>query len=183
MDAIVENRREALKAKAPERRLWWRRVLMFGGVFVVVVGLIVGSYFAITALPGMMANRELDQRLRDVSFTTSDGSEVADASVLRKMVEGTMPVVDEYMKKSRGGSWLARLIEQSGVQTTPSAILLVTVILAVALGFVTALFVSQPYAAPIVACIGNVQVAGRIHRDTARSAQPGAGFAARSQPT
>src|SRR5258706_2026918 len=38
MDAIVENRREALKAKAPERRLWWRRVLMLGGVFIVVVG-------------------------------------------------------------------------------------------------------------------------------------------------
>ena len=123
-------------------------------VFVVVVGLIVGAYFAITSLPGMMANRELDKRLRDVSFTTSDGSEVSDASVLRKMVEGPMPVVDEYMKKSRSGSWLARLIEQSGVQTTPSAILLVTVILAGVVGFVTALFVSQPYAAPIVACIG-----------------------------
>ena len=38
MDAIVENRREALKAKAPERRLWWRRVLMLGGVAIVVVG-------------------------------------------------------------------------------------------------------------------------------------------------
>ena len=38
MDAIVENRRDALKAKAPERRLWWRRVLMLGGVIIVVVG-------------------------------------------------------------------------------------------------------------------------------------------------
>ncbi|HMI95287.1 MAG TPA: HlyD family secretion protein [Micropepsaceae bacterium] len=38
MDAIVENRREALKAKAPERRLWWRRVLMAGGVAIVLVG-------------------------------------------------------------------------------------------------------------------------------------------------
>ena len=37
-------------------------------VFVVVVGLIVGAYFAITALPGMMASRELDKRLRDVSL-------------------------------------------------------------------------------------------------------------------
>src|SRR5216684_906992 len=38
MDAVVENRRDALKAKAPERRLWLRRVLMLGGVAIVVVG-------------------------------------------------------------------------------------------------------------------------------------------------
>ncbi len=38
MDAIVETRRDALKAKAPERRLWLRRVLMLGGVVIVVVG-------------------------------------------------------------------------------------------------------------------------------------------------
>ena len=42
-------------------------------VFLFVVALIVGSYFAITALPGMMAQRELDKRLKDVSFTDSSG--------------------------------------------------------------------------------------------------------------
>jgi tight adherence protein B len=122
-------------------------------VFLVVVGLIVGAYLAIAALPGMMAGRELDRRLRDVSFTT-DGSEDQDASVLRKMVEGPMPVVDRFMKRSRPGFWLARLIEQSGIQTTPSAIMLVTLMTAGVVGFLTAVFVSQPYAAPIAACIG-----------------------------
>src|ERR1700682_4782698 len=38
MDAVVEGRRDALKAKAPQRRLWWRRVLMLGGVIIVAVG-------------------------------------------------------------------------------------------------------------------------------------------------
>src|ERR1700674_2872031 len=38
MDAVVEGRRDALKAKAPQRRRWWRRVLMLGGVIIVVVG-------------------------------------------------------------------------------------------------------------------------------------------------
>jgi len=38
MDAIVEDRRLALKMEAPKRRLWLRRVLMLGGVIAVVVG-------------------------------------------------------------------------------------------------------------------------------------------------
>ena len=38
MDAIVADRIEFLKAKAPDRRLLWRRVLMAGGVLVVAVG-------------------------------------------------------------------------------------------------------------------------------------------------
>ena len=122
-------------------------------VFVVVTGLIVGSYFAITALPGMMAKRELDKRLRDVSFT-SDGSDGEEASILRKMSEGPMPVVDKFIKESSSGTWLTRLIEQSGVQTTPSAIMLVTVMSAGILGLVTAVFVPQPFAGPVAALVG-----------------------------
>ena len=38
MDAVVENRREALKAEAPSRRRLWRRVLMLAGVIAVVAG-------------------------------------------------------------------------------------------------------------------------------------------------
>jgi tight adherence protein B len=122
-------------------------------VFVVVVGLIGGSYFAITAMPGMMASRELDKRLRDVSFTAG-GSEVVDVSILRKMADGPMPGIDRFMKASRSGSWLTRLIEQSGVQTSPSAIVLVTLIAAAVVGLVTAIFVKQPYAGPLAACVG-----------------------------
>jgi tight adherence protein B len=122
-------------------------------VFVVVVGLIVGSYFAITALPGMMAQRELDKRLKDVSFTDSSG-EVVESSVLQKMVEGPMPVIDKFVKESRQGSGLSKLIEQSGVQTTPSGLMLVTVVSAAVFGLLTAIFVARPYAAPIAAVIG-----------------------------
>jgi tight adherence protein B len=122
-------------------------------VFVVVTGLIVGAYFAITALPGMMAQRELDKRLRDVSFA-ADGADTEEASILRKMAEGPMPVVDKFMKESASGSWLTRLIEQSGVQTTPSAIMLVTLVFAVLFGIATALFVPQPYAGPLAALVG-----------------------------
>jgi membrane fusion protein (multidrug efflux system) len=38
MDAVVEDRRLALKMDAPKRRRWLRSVLMFGGVIIVAVG-------------------------------------------------------------------------------------------------------------------------------------------------
>ena len=131
------------------------------GVFVVVVGLILGSYFAITALPDMMAQRELDKRLKDVSFTDASG-ETEDTSVLRKMVEGPMPVLDKFVKDSKQGSGLSRLIEQSGVQTTPSGLMLVTLVSAAVVGLVTAVFVSKPYAAPIAACVGAMLPIGYV---------------------
>jgi tight adherence protein B len=123
-------------------------------VFVVVVGLILGSYFVITTLPGMMAQRELDKRLRDVSFSDAAAEGGEEPSVLRKMVEGPMPVVDKFVKESRQGSGLARLIEQSGVQTTPSGLMLMTVVSAAVVGLLTALLVNRPYATPIAACVG-----------------------------
>jgi tight adherence protein B len=122
-------------------------------VFLFVVGLTVGTYYAITTLPGMMAQRELDKRLKDVSFTDSSGEEI-ESSVLQKIVEGPMPSVDKFVKESRQGSGLAKLIEQSGVQTTPSGLMLVTLISAATFGLLTAVFVRQPYAAPLAACIG-----------------------------
>ena len=122
-------------------------------VFVVVVALIVGTYYAVTTLPGKMAERELDKRLREVSFTDSAG-EVVEASVLQKMVEGPMPVIDKFVKESRQGSGLSKLIEQSGVQTTPSGLMLVTLVSAAVFGLITAVFVARPYAAPIAACVG-----------------------------
>jgi hypothetical protein len=71
-------------------------------VFLFVVALIVGSYYAITTLPGMMAQRELDRRLKDVSFTDSSG-EVVESSVLQKIVEGPMPVVEQVRQGVAAG--------------------------------------------------------------------------------
>jgi hypothetical protein len=38
-------------------------------VFVLVVGLIMGGYYGLTQLPGWLAARRLDRRLREVSLT------------------------------------------------------------------------------------------------------------------
>ena len=45
---------------------------------------------------------------------------------MKRAVEGPLPAVDRLMSRTRTGSRLARLIEQSGVRTTPSAIVMFT---------------------------------------------------------
>ncbi len=57
-----------------------------------------------------------------------------------------MPALDRLVAATGAGSGLARLIEQSGVQTTGSAIVLFSAGSAVGLGLLTALFVPQAFA-------------------------------------
>jgi tight adherence protein B len=66
------------------------------------------------------------------------------------------------VKDSKQGSGLSKLIEQSGVQTTPSGLMLVTLVSAAVVGLVTAMFVSKPYAAPIAACVGAMLPIGYV---------------------
>jgi tight adherence protein B len=117
-----------------------------------------GTYLAITYLPGMLANREMDRRLRDVS-SLSPGPETADGTaapntVVRQAKSGPMPVIDRLVANSAVGGKLQRLIDQSGVDTTPSAMIMSSV-LACAVGLLVGiLFSSQPIAAPVAAVGG-----------------------------
>jgi tight adherence protein B len=122
-------------------------------VFLLVSGAIVGAYFAMTELPGVMAARKLDKRLREVAHEVVP-SEGSDDSVIKRASEGPLPGVDKLIAKTNAGSWLGRLIEQSGVPTTPSAIALSSFILAAVLGLVTYLFSGRLVAALAAAVFG-----------------------------
>jgi tight adherence protein B len=120
-------------------------------VFIVVAGLIVGGYFLVSALPEIMARRRLDERLRDVSaFSVGD----SDESVVMKEIEGPLPAVERMMKATRAGSWLKRLIEQSGQPIAPSAVVLMSIGAAVVLGLLAAMFLRFPFAMLLVGAAG-----------------------------
>jgi tight adherence protein B len=131
-------------------------------VFIVVVGLIVGAYFAITILPGRIAEKRLDERLRDVSSVQID--ETGEASVVRRIAEGPLPAVDRALEGTRVGIGLSRLIEQSGVRTTPSGVVAMSVGAAIVAGLLGLLFVRQPIAAPIAAAVGAMLPYGYLRR-------------------
>jgi tight adherence protein B len=119
--------------------------------FLVMTGTIAGGYAAVTFLPGIIAARRLDRRLRDVAMPMGDETAVeSEATVIKERKEGPLPIIDRAL----AGSWFSRLIEQSGVSTTPSAMLVISVGVAVLLAAVTAVFVRLMFAPFIAGAAG-----------------------------
>jgi len=125
-------------------------------VFIGVAVAIIGGYFAAMELPGILAARKLDRRLRDVSpdVPAGDPKAAGDETVLQHKLEGPLPGVDRLVSGTGIGKRMGRLIEQSGVRTTPSAITLICLFCAAACGLLAFLFVPQAMAALAAACFG-----------------------------
>ena len=110
-------------------------------VFVVVSGLVMGAFYGLQQLPGYLASRRLDRRLREVSRPL--GTDLPDTpSFITEVKKGPLPAIDRAL--GGANSSLATLIEQSGVQTTPSAIMLMMVLAALASGILCMLFIKVP---------------------------------------
>jgi tight adherence protein B len=120
-------------------------------VFMFVSGLVMTGYFVATS--GLAARRQIDRRLKEVSSETETGGPL-DATVVKHAAEGPLPGIDRYLSRTRGGSMLARFIEQAGVKTTPSALVMFSLGAAVGSGAIAAIFIHQPFFAPVVAALG-----------------------------
>ena len=121
-------------------------------VFLFVTGLIVGVYFVLVS--GVAAQRQIDRRLREVSIgQVVDDPAAVDPTVVKRAAEGPMPAVDRLLSRSRAGSGLGRLIEQSGVRTTGSAIVMFSLGAAVGVALLAMMFVRQPLAALALALL------------------------------
>jgi tight adherence protein B len=135
-------------------------------VFLLVAGAIVGGYYAFTTLPERMANKRLQERLQGLSTSPKSG---ADDSVLARPKAGPLPMVDKLMSSSGGGMWLGRLIEQSGVRTTASTIVILTIGLAIAAALIADLLARQAIFMPVAAAIfGSLPILFLMNRRSAR---------------
>jgi tight adherence protein B len=112
-------------------------------VFVVVTAILLGGYAAVTRLPDFLKRRQLDRRLRDVSAPAASSEE--SESILKLSSAGPVPAFDRMAAGTRGGMWLSRLIQQSGKHTSPGAIVVFSVGLALIVGFITFAFARQPW--------------------------------------
>jgi len=124
-------------------------------VFAFVVALVMGTYAALAYLPGLLATREMDKRLRDVStFYFDQPMQDGSGSIVRQEKIGPLPQIDRLLAGTPIGIRLGRLIDQSGLETTPSAIIVAS-IGGAAIGFVVAMmFSQQPLARPLAAVLG-----------------------------
>jgi tight adherence protein B len=118
--------------------------------FLVMTATIVGGYAAVTYLPGVLAARQLSRRLEGITRPAADGSADAEATVVKQKKAGPLPAVDRVL----AGSWLARLIEQSGVNTTASGIVVFSVGIGAALAGLTFIAVRQAFAPVIGGALG-----------------------------
>ena len=112
-------------------------------VFILGAGGVFGVYWLVTSLPEIQARRELDQRLRDVSMPLDP---VAQESIVKQAHEGPLPSIDRAIATMGMGSSLSKLIEQSGAKTTPSTIIVMSIVGAALGAFLVATFVRLPFA-------------------------------------
>jgi tight adherence protein B len=110
-------------------------------VFLLVTSLVIGAYYGLQQLPGYLAARKLDRRLREVSRPS--GGDLPDTpSFVTQVKQGPLPALDRAM--GGANSSLATLIEQSGVNTTPSAIMLAMIAAALVSGVICMIFIKVP---------------------------------------
>jgi len=137
-------------------------------VFVLVVGFVLGGYYAVTMLPGTLASRRLDQRLRDVS-TPIESESVSGATVVKQSSEGPLPALERAVSKTSAGGWIARLIGQSGVKTSVRAVLVMSLVAGLGFAFVAAVFIRLPFVSLLAGPLGFVAPFGWLrHRRTKR---------------
>ncbi len=121
-------------------------------VFVVVSGAVFGAYLLLTQLPDKLAGRQLEKRLRDLSRPPDEPS---GSTVLSQQPHQWLPAVDHLVSGMRSGSWLKKLIEQSGTRTSPSAVLMLSLVAGAALAIAAVIYGRMlPIAAVIAGIVG-----------------------------
>jgi len=119
--------------------------------FIVMSATIAGGWWAVTYLPDVIASRRLDRRLKDVSIPFgSEDSGTGELTVVKQRKEGPLPTVDRVLKES----WMTRLIEQAGVNTTPSTIVVISLLVGLFCAVLVTMFLHQLFAWILVGAAG-----------------------------
>lgn len=91
-------------------------VIAIGLMFLIGAGAVLGGYYALAEMPGVLQQRRLSARLDEISRTPGDEpSTDAGGALVKSRHEG---VVDRVMGRTARGSRLARWVEQSGVKVS-----------------------------------------------------------------
>lgn len=115
--------------------------------FIVGVGLVLALASFASKVPGMLLQRKLESRLREISLV--DGADDGDHEVIVKSGKGgMMPALDRAFGRTARGNALSAWIEQSGTKASLSSVLGVAVVLGVLMAFVAAVFTHAAWSMP-----------------------------------
>ncbi|MCA1560486.1 MAG: type II secretion system F family protein [Acidobacteria bacterium] len=121
--------------------------------FVFGVALVVSLFMGGSKLPGMLLRRKLDARLMEVTQpveATPDAGKV----LVKVRHEGLVPGLDRALGETARGSAIGRWIEQSGVKTSISSMLLIATVVAVPVALLVGAATRAPWGLPLGAAIG-----------------------------
>jgi tight adherence protein B len=121
--------------------------------FVIGIGLVMGAYFGLTKVPGMLAQRKLMGRLQELSAPL-DQPDAAKAALVKVTNPGVVPSFDRLMAGTTRGYALARWIEQSGMKASISSVLLVALVLAAVFALVATMATRAPWSMVAGAAFG-----------------------------
>ena len=136
------------------------------GVFLVATGIAMGIGWAVSSIPGNMAQRRLAKRLKEVG-SMAPVVEGEAATVVRQEDAGPLPAVQRLLGKTAGSS-LERLIEQSGVRATTGGIISVSIGLAMLGVLGVLMFAPVATAAPLGLVAGVLPFLFLLQRRSAR---------------
>ena len=123
--------------------------------FVLGVGGVMAVYVYGSRVPGMMLQRKLEARIEEVTQKEADETPASKVkALLKSSKEGPLPGLDRMLSGTDRGSALGRWIEQSGVKTTISSLLLMATVCAVIFAVIGSLFVRQFWIMPVAGAIG-----------------------------
>jgi tight adherence protein B len=123
--------------------------------FAVGFGMVFGTYFGATKVPGMVLQRKLESRLQEISSPEEVTDNDSKDQTLRKTIAaGMMPAFDRMVGGTTKGTALSAWIEQSGVKTSLSTVLLVAVALGAGLGLLGLVMIKLPVAMFLLGAFG-----------------------------
>jgi tight adherence protein B len=143
-------------------------MLLAIGVFLVVTGIAIGVGWALSAIPGNLAQKRLEKRLREVGSMAIVTPAGEAASVVRPDEQGPLPGVQKLLDKTGAGMSLGKLIDQSGVRATTGGILIVSAGLAVLGVLAVLMFAPAASAAPLGLFLGVLPILFLMQRRSAR---------------
>ena len=121
--------------------------------FVIGIGLVLGGYFGLTKVPGMLAQRKLMGRLQELSAPL-DQPDAAKAALVKVTNPGIVPSFDRLMAGTTRGYAISRWIEQSGMKASISSVLLVALVLAAVFALAATIATRAPWSMVVGAAFG-----------------------------
>jgi tight adherence protein B len=112
-------------------------LILVASVFLVGAGVVLGLFFVVTKLPGILMQRKLNARLGEVTAVAAE-TDAGGEQLIKERHAGLLPRFDRMAAGTTQGFALARWIEQSGVRLSISGLLLMACLCGLVVGFITA---------------------------------------------